>query len=316
MSQLKLFGIPGSRALRSLWAIEEVGVVDWHKTVADKINDADFIKDIQKHKIPLAMKVAAKVIAEEVFPTHIPVKNGTMSDVVAAKIEHARRCFDQEHCALTLPKVPRDLKPIDKWHHMIEGQTLIACCWDINFPFLKLKCRLPGCSGDLKRLRTNWSDGKQLLPVFCIGGPPMWVMCMKYKCSDCDSTINANDSKLLQSLPCYVRKTYPVDPIYAGDGGKPQLHRNVTDLFPKMMHTHGNAELFSQLMYGAINTDCERRVGECMNHHKHVRRHQLELQQKGELAEGHVPFCATTYPKNPADFCPKRCVVVKQSCSL
>ena len=139
---------------------------------------------------------------------------------------------------------------------------------------------------------------------------------MKHKCSDCDSTINANDSKLLQSLPYYVRKTYPVDPIYAGDGGKPQLHRNVTDLFPKMMHTHGNAELFSQLMCGAINTDCERRVGEYMNCHKHVRRHQLELQQKGELAEGHVPFCATTYPKNPADFCPKRHVVVKHSYSL
>ena len=288
------------------WTIQEEGVVDWHKTVAAKIKDAAFVAKLNKEKIPLPIKVVAQVVSEEVFPKRVPVTNGSMSQVVAAKLEHARRYFDANNCALKMPKVPRNMEPIDKWYHMIEGQSLVACCWDINFPFLKLKCPESHCDGELKRERTNWSENKKLLPLFCLDGPPMWVMVMKYKCVKCCVPVNANDGRVLRSLPYYVRQTYPVDPIYAGDGGKPQLHRNITDLFPKMMHTYGNGELFSQLIYGAINTSYERRCGEFMNYHKHVRRRQLELQQKGELPQGVQPHQVSEYPSNPADYCPKR----------
>ena len=247
------------------------------------------------------------------FPKKVFARDGHLTDIGKRKLEKALKYFSNEDLSLTIPKKHRDGTDVDPYYHMVEGQSILVVCWLVHNPHLQLCCLKEKCDGRLERTRTNWSKNKTLFPIFRLDGPPMWAMVMNYQCCECNSEFSANDPRLMRSLPHWIRSMYPVEPQYTNPRSTWHLHKSVTRLFPQLMITYGNGELFSKMIYEGINTDYERPTAEYFSYHSCCRRTSLEAEQSQTDGEQLSVSQCIPYPTNPGEFLPRRCVVPRTS---
>ena len=117
---------------------------------------------------------------------------------------------------------------------------------------LKIECPDAACDGVLKNTRTNFSKNKTLFPIFRIDAGPSWCMVQTMKCSVCCRKFDANEDIILATLPAYAASGYPVEPRFAGNTTS-HLHRKATEVFESIMLTCANGELYSKLLFNALN---------------------------------------------------------------
>ena len=79
-------------------------------------------------------------------------------------------------------------------------------------------------------------------------------------CSGCRRQFDANDGRVLLTLPAHVAALYPVETKYALPNKNSHLHRQATDVFDSIMLTYGNGELCSRILYDSINRDYIQRL--------------------------------------------------------
>ena len=137
-------------------------------------------------------------------------------------------------------------------YHSISGSSLFLVDWEAHFPSLKLCCPFASCKGKLKADRTNWSKHKSLFPMFRMDGQPSYCIVMQYQCSSCKTKLNANDAKLLISLPEHVRCMYPVDLRFADNTHTFHLHKDCSALMEDLIPTYGNGDMVARIFYSRI----------------------------------------------------------------
>jgi hypothetical protein len=151
--------------------------------------------------------------------------------------------------------------------HSLSGQTLLIVDWQRPFPDLVLKC--PNCCHALKRDRTNMSKNQNLFPIFGLGGPPTWAAVMNYDClgleGGCGARFAANDGELLATFPEFVANLYPVDVTFCR--GTCHLDKTASNLLKQVILTYGSGELFSRLLYDAINKSYEDKITNYLSYH-------------------------------------------------
>lgn len=160
-----------------------------------------------------------------------------------------KKFFQPGTCTLTFPPdvlEDQEEKPYP-YYHSITGLTICLLDWKWSHPKVSLNC--PTCGNEsLCHDRTNFSKNKKIVPVWQANGTVMWTSVMVYTCLTCRARINANNAKLLVSLPAHIRNAYPVDPRYAGQTGF-HLHYSATDELDAVMKTYGNGDFFSKKLY-------------------------------------------------------------------
>jgi hypothetical protein len=88
---------------------------------------------------------------------------------------------------------------------------------------------------------------------------------MKYKCTACAESVNANDGRLLVKLPVEVAMCYPVKPSYTrtstdDDRSFFQLSRELSDDLEDNILTYANAAVFSRKIWKRVLREYERRL--------------------------------------------------------
>lgn len=130
---------------------------------------------------------------------------------------------------------PEDRSGISsKAYSGLAGQRIIYLDWQLAFPKQPLPC--PKCGGFLVHKQTNFQKNKgSLFPIHCQDGAFIWCVIMKYACSTCQGSVDANDGRLLQLLPPHIAATYPVSPENATDGARFHLHKDWMQDFEQML---------------------------------------------------------------------------------
>ena len=209
----------------------EETIVSLRDVVIEAMESPDFMKAYKdiKRNAPLPLVAVAKFIAT------LPKKNAT-------------NYISLHTMELTVPVHREPGQKLDPHYHSIEGQKILLVDWKVAFPGIELRCPCSDCDGMLKHDRSNFSKNKKLFPLFRITGAPSWCIVMQYTCLACNKKVNANDGRLLISLPEYVRNAYPVDPKYA-DSPTATFHidRDCSALVDELMPTYGNGDMISRM---------------------------------------------------------------------
>jgi len=158
--------------------------------------------------------------------------------------------FKPGTCQFTIPPDFGSIDP-SPGYHSVTGNSIIYLDWQLIDPNCKIHCI--NCTEEMVHERTNWSKKQQLFPVWDGNGRPIYSIIMKYKCTQCDTLLAANDGKLLANLPPYLRSIYPVDPRFAI--GTFHFTKSESRRFQDTMLTYGNAELVSKKMYQRIGEE-------------------------------------------------------------
>jgi hypothetical protein len=167
---------------------------------------------------------------------------------------------------LTIPIHRQAGQTLSPLYHSIEGLKVLLVDWQVVFPGLALRCPCGTCNGMLKHDRTNFSKNKKLFPLFRLAGAPSWCIVQQYTCLSCKNRVNANDGRLLMSLPEYVRNAYPVDPKYADcPTATFHLDRDCSSLVDELMPTYGNGDMLSRMLVSKVNQDYLRRFSEYLS---------------------------------------------------
>jgi hypothetical protein len=173
--------------------------------------------------------------------------------------ENFRQFFKPGEAQFVFPQEVHDFqnmqRPPSPLYHFLEGESVIYLDWKLISPATPLLC--PFCKNQghvdchLKHDRTNWSKNYSLFPLWTTSGVPTWCVIMRYTCETCKRGIDANDGRLLRSMPSYVRQAYPVEPKYAM--GAFHLSKALTFYLENLMKTYASGSFFSKLMYKKMN---------------------------------------------------------------
>ena len=143
--------------------------------------------------------------------------------------------------------------------HSVVGQKLLLADWVKQG--IKAPCPSDECCGFLKNDRSNFSKNQTLFPVFGFGAPS-WCVVRTMNCTGCRRRFDANEGRVLLTLPAYIAAQYPVETKYALPNKNSHLSRTATDVFDSIMLTYGNGELCSRILYDSINRDYIQRLKE------------------------------------------------------
>jgi len=141
-------------------------------------------------------------------------------------------------------------------YHSIAGDSFIHLDWkliDPTVPLLCFWCQKHGVLSHLQNNRTNFSKSHAFFPIWSGSGRPIYSVVMSYKCETCKLCCNANDGRLLATLPTHIRSIYPVDPIYAT--GSFHLTKNLTEDMELLMVTYASADLVSRKLYNKLGKE-------------------------------------------------------------
>ena len=154
------------------------------------------------------------------------------------------------------------------YSHLVDGTRIYVVNWELYYPEVELKCCNSACTGCLIPTRNSFAKHKGLLPIFNPDRPPDWVIVMKYQCPRCKMNVVGNDGCILQQLPEYIKRKYPVYPRYAQ--GQWHLSRTAADLFEEVMMTYGNGDLVARMFFQAINKLYISRLEDYLSYHAHT----------------------------------------------
>lgn len=95
-------------------------------------------------------------------------------------------------------------------------------------------------------------------------------------------------------MPEHAADAHPVETNYALCDSNCHIHRSATEAFSTVMVTHGNGELYSKLLYNAINWDYMQRINEYFSMAKEKKWSTTAtinyLQSDGEFIRSHPPL--------------------------
>jgi hypothetical protein len=219
-----------------------------------------------KRRTPIAMMAVADFVSKHAFPYKSSKDNRetaiALTEASLSKLGTLGELVAPNQIYVQVPSRRSDSELPNPWYHSVEHTRLYIVMWELFFPKLRLSCTAPNCEGTLQWDRHNLSKHRHLFPLFRFDSPPDWCIVMKYKCGACKASINANDGRLLQSLPPHVRALYPVYPKYATQRmATYHIHQNIADfLEDETLLTYQNGDVFSRLLYSSINKEYLRRV--------------------------------------------------------
>ena len=235
--------------------------------------DSDFVSDLKKNMDERMEKLEKDQEFDWAKNKQCPSVVILAVDLLLAQFSHKRKPSPEGH----LPHSPKFTEAMESYYsffpigtttftfpedttgkpspvyHCLSGQKIIYLDWQLAFPDLPLPC--PECRGFMTHTRTNFLKNKgSLFPIWNQDGTIIWSVIMKYSCSKCNKTCDANDGRLLQLLPAHVAAAYPVPPRYATCGGGFHLHKDVIRYFEFMLKTYANGDQCSVFLVRAMAT--------------------------------------------------------------
>jgi hypothetical protein len=94
--------------------------------------------------------------------------------------------------------------------------------------------------------------------IIDIGGKVMWSMVMHYNCSACNKTIRGDDQVLLDSLPEWMRETYPCHPKWNANDALFRLSREMTRMLEHYSLFNGGAKYITRTLEDLYFEDQDR----------------------------------------------------------
>lgn len=164
------------------------------KVVKKKMDEC---KEKQKgRKVPIQLEAVIEFILGYI-PPKAGISQSKRAQVETSKYETYRELFPFNTCSITVPEDKSPTSPPDPNYTLIENRTIHFLHWQLinNMDISKLTC--PNChKGDLITLQWDYTkDGGKVTPLFSIGEPTSFTICMKYKCTnhECKKIVDASD---------------------------------------------------------------------------------------------------------------------------
>ena len=159
----------------------------------------------------------------------------------------------------------RETSGPSRYYHSLEGTTLLYVDWKLAFPDQALICFNCSRGAQEKQVhlhhdRTNFSHRHSLFPIWSHSGLPTWCVLMTYECPECKTRYQANDCRLLFTLPPHVQAAYPVEPNYAWNRHNFHFHKDFSDELQNQMRTYGNGKVISEKLSQKLLKEYERKL--------------------------------------------------------
>lgn len=201
--------------------------------------------------------VIAKYLRDIIVPPRLPADSNNIpnTDTCQKSITNYKKVFPAGQITFKLPNECCTIKP-SPYYHAIQGINLLLVQWELNFPGILLSC---DCSGEFIHERSDLSKKNELFPIFDLGGTIMWAIVMNYKCNKCSKIVAGNSAEMLNTLPVFLRDSYPVHPKYA-HGGSFHFSKKLSQLLEHLIVKYGNAEMFSRMLYHELNEEYRNRI--------------------------------------------------------
>jgi hypothetical protein len=94
--------------------------------------------------------------------------------------------------------------------------------------------------------------------IIDIGGKVMWCMVMHYNCSACNKTMRGDDQVLLNSLPKWMRDSYPCHPKWNAKDSQFRLSREMVRMLEQNTFFTGGAEYITRTLEDLYLEDQDR----------------------------------------------------------
>jgi len=255
------------------WTVDLVHRERWKATplatelrmvLQERMQDSEYMAKLKPCRAPPAVAALVDYIDSSFFCRRPKDQNLPASETFVEKYDLYRRFFNPGSIAFVFPSERRDWSPFPHYH-AVEGTTYLHVDWSMSHPEVQLHCVRPGCQGMLKRERFAFQKNKTLLlPILQQQNHCIWANIMKYVCDICEETCNANDGRLLSTLPFEVARCYPVKPRYAGAGDNErnffQLSIELSEDLEDNILTYANAAVFSRKIWKRVLREYERRL--------------------------------------------------------
>ena len=161
-------------------------------------------------------------------------------------------------------KVPLDARmqgqTPDPLYHSIEGYEIYIARWELAMPGFDLCCPREGCAGKLCRQQMKLDRSCTNIIGLESDTVGRVAFHQPYSCNKCYAILRSNSGELINSLPVFLQRAYPVEARFAAPTGQKHLHWSLSRLIESLGITYLNGEAISRYLYQGTGDSASDRV--------------------------------------------------------